>query len=102
MYVDDSGSDKSSHVYVLAGVSLPSDWWQKVSSAWSAVLVQEPPVEYYKAQAVWDSKKGPFKALDSAQRIAKVHALANVLCTYNPMCHSCHLERRVFEKFKRE
>jgi hypothetical protein len=63
-YVDDSGSDLPSPIYVLGGVVLPEPWWKQASGDWSGVLRSHPTIEYFKASEVWDRQKGQFAFID--------------------------------------
>lgn len=99
-YVDDSGSDRGSPIYVLGGVVLPADWWERVSKEWKWVLDAPPRIEYFKASEVGDREKGPFRAFTGKEREQKVNALVDVLCTYHPLALSVSLEWKVFEEFR--
>lgn len=101
-YVDDSGSDPQSPVYVLGGLVLPEDTWEYFSGDWKGVLHRHPPVEYSKASEIWDRTKGPFRGLSDPQRMAKVEAFADVIATYYTLAISCRLEWSVFKKFREE
>ena len=104
-YVDDSGSDPSSPVYVLGGVCLPSSWWdEQVSPEWAGVLKATPSIPYFKASEVWEkdiAKESAWVALEPHQRRRKINALVDVLTTYHPMTMSFQLEWPVFQEFKR-
>jgi Protein of unknown function (DUF3800) len=99
-YVDDSGSDPSSPVYVLGGVVLPAEWWTSLTEEWRGVLEASPSICYFKASEVGDREKGPFKDFTGEQRKQKVNALVDVLCTQHPLALSVSLEWSVFEQFR--
>ena len=104
-YVDDSGSDPSSAVYVLGGVCLPSSWWdEQVSPEWSGVLNATPSIPYFKASEVWETdiaKDVAWAALEPHQRRRKVNALVDVLTTYQPLTFSFQLDWPIFQEFKK-
>lgn len=95
-YVDDSGSDPSSPVYVLGGVIMPEEWWAIVANEWSSVLASEPKVDYFKASEVWDRSQGPFCRMSDQQRMDKVYALVDVLTEYHPVSFSCRMRWQDF------
>jgi hypothetical protein len=103
-YVDDSGSDPSSPVYVLGGVCLPSSWWEEhVSPEWSGVLKDTPPIPYFKASEVWEKdieKESAWASLEPSRRRRKVDALVDVLTTYHPLTFSFQLNWSDFKDFK--
>jgi len=104
-YVDDSGSDPSSPVYVLGEVCLPSSWWDEhVSPEWSGVLKATPPIPYFKASEVWEKdveKESAWVTLEPSQRRRKVYALVDVLTTYHPLVFSFQLNWSDFKEFKK-
>jgi Protein of unknown function (DUF3800) len=107
LYVDDSGSDPNSPLYVLGGVCLPASWWTKVSNEWSGVLAADPSVEYFKASEVWDRKLDrekltPFVKFTDEERRRKVDALVDVVTAYQPLTSSFQLEWPVFKEFRRK
>ena len=60
-YVDDSGSDPQSPVYVLGGLVLPEDTWEYFSGDWKGVLHRHPPVKYFpRPQKFGTEPKGHF------------------------------------------
>jgi hypothetical protein len=99
-YVDDSGSEPESPVYVLGGLVLPADWWRTLSNEWSGVLGASPSIEYFKASEVGDRVKGPFRNFTGPERTRKVNALVDVLCSAHPLALSISLEWKVFEGFR--
>lgn len=102
-YVDDSGSEPSSLVYVLGGVCLPTSRWDRIAEEWNAVLADDPPVEYLKASEVWErniQKSTPFVNLTDEQRRRKIDALVDLITAYHPMMMSFELEWSVFKAFK--
>lgn len=99
-YVDDSGSEPESPVYVLGGIVLPSDWWKTLCEEWNAVLKAPRPIEYFKASEVGDREKGPFRDFTGPERQQKVNALVDVLCTSHPLALSVSLEWKIFEDFR--
>lgn len=100
-FFDDSGSDPSSHVYVLGGVMLPKEWWGLFSEEWRAVLDKAPAIEYYKGSEVWSDKpESPFAHLTPNQRKQKVNALAITLSEYHPAAFSCRVDWNTFEEFR--
>ena len=98
-YIDDSGSEPSSPVYVLGGLVLPVGWWNQIIADWDAVLKSAPRVEYFKGSEVWDRVKGPFRALSDQERMAKVDALADILAEHHPAAFSLRVEWSVFRAF---
>ncbi len=100
-FFDDSGSDPSSHVYVLGGLMLPREWWQLVSEEWRLALDKFPAVNYYKGSEVWSDKPySAFGHLDPEQRKQKVNTLAIVLAKYQPIAFSCRVNWDIFKQFK--
>jgi hypothetical protein len=98
-FVDDSGSSPSDPVYVLGGLVLPSEAWRVFAYDWQAVLRSDPSIEYFKGSEVWDRKKGPFAALTTEQRTAKVEALSDTIARYKPLAISCRVDWATFEIF---
>jgi Protein of unknown function (DUF3800) len=101
-YMDDSGSDKTSPVYVLGGVVLPTEWWVSLSEEWSGVLGAPPRIDYFKGSEVGDRDKGPFKDFTGEQRQHKVESLIDVLCERHPLAFSASVKWSVFEKFQQK
>ena len=103
-YVDDSGSDPSSPVYVLGGVCLPASWWDEmVVPEWSGTLSLNPPIPYFKASEVWEmdpEKESAWITVEPSQRRRKVDALVDALTTYNPLTFSFQLNWSDFKEFK--
>ncbi|HWE87261.1 MAG TPA: DUF3800 domain-containing protein [Terracidiphilus sp.] len=99
-YVDDSGSEPSSKIFVLGGVALPAGWCARLSEEWKAILDAAPTVEYFKASEVWDHKKGPFRELTDKERETKVFALAECLCDLHPLAVSCSVGWDIFRDFR--
>lgn len=103
-YVDDSGSEPQSHIYVLGGVVLRAAWWNKVAAEWVGALGASPSISYFKASDVWARQRrsaNPFKNFTDEERRRKVISLAGILCNAEAMTLSCHLEWEVFQNFKR-
>jgi hypothetical protein len=98
-YIDDSGSDPSQPLYVLGGLILPEETWAIFADDWKHVLGSDPAIEYFKGSEVWDKQKGPFAALTTRERSAKVDALADVIFTYKPLAIACHVEWEIFKEF---
>lgn len=99
-YVDDSGSSKEEPIYVLGGLILPSECWDLLIKDWTAVLNADPSIEYFKASEVWDKTKGPFKLFSTEQRMDKVEALADVICTYMPLAIACRMKWSTYRNFR--
>jgi len=99
-YIDDSGSEPSSKIFVLGGVALPAGWWARLSEEWRGILDASPNIEYFKASEVWDHKKGPFQHLSDREREIKVFALSESLCDFHPLAVSCSVEWSVFLDFQ--
>src|SRR6266851_757494 len=47
-YIDDSGSEPQSPVFVLGGFIAPHEKWASFSEEWQAALDQDPKLEYFK------------------------------------------------------
>lgn len=102
-YVDDSGSDPSEPLYVLAGVCLPEGWWNRLSEDWIGILHRSPHVEYFKASEVWErdpERQTPFVLLSDDERKRKVNALVDALTSECPAAFSYQIEWPVFQEFK--
>jgi Protein of unknown function (DUF3800) len=99
-FIDDSGSSAGEPVYVLGGLVAFTDTWEVFAGDWHHVLKAHPPIEYFKASEVWDQSKGEFAAFTTAERMAKVEALADVIFTYKPLAIACRLEWSTFKRFR--
>jgi hypothetical protein len=101
-YVDDSGSEPGSPIYILGSLCLPKPLWKRVSEEWGGVLSATPSVGYFKASEVWErneKKASPFVKLTTEERVAKVSALVDVLSRHDPLTASFQIEWPVFLRF---
>ena len=77
-HVDDSGSDETDSVIVLAGFAASIDVWEKFSQAWAGVLSAAPRIAYFKFNEAKTRNK-QFKGFSVAQRDAKIGNLSAVI-----------------------
>ncbi|GKS64266.1 hypothetical protein YTPLAS72_15700 [Nitrospira sp.] len=84
-YIDDSGSNESDNVFVLAGFISTAERWMRFSDAWDALCRQDPQTPDFKMK-VAERLKGKDTYWGNgteeeliARRDAKVQALANVI-----------------------
>lgn len=61
VYIDDSGSDPQSHIFVLAGLIAPAEAWSEFSYEWSEALERSPKLAYFKMSEA-ASMRGQFGA----------------------------------------
>ncbi len=57
-YVDDSGSDPTSHVFVLAGFVSTAPRWRAFSNEWDAICAEPPAIDDFKMRLA-HRLKGP-------------------------------------------
>jgi hypothetical protein len=55
-FVDDSGSDPASRMFILAGFAATVPQWEHFSDEWQRVLDTEPSIAYYKNNQVYELK----------------------------------------------
>jgi hypothetical protein len=88
-FIDDSGSDRNSAWYVLAGYIGTVEGWDRFDAQWTQVLRQDPPIEYFKSsQAESLRPDGQWAGVSAGQRDAKIDALIHVirLCARRAVC----------------
>jgi hypothetical protein len=100
-YIDDSGSEPQSPVFVLAGFVASATQWAAFSNDWQDVLDQEPKLAYFKAtqaerlQDEFDRRKG----WTSAKRKDRIISLARVIRKHIPEKFFVAVGNRQFSKY---
>jgi hypothetical protein len=88
-FIDDSGSDRNSPWYVLAGYIGTIEGWGRFDAQWSRVLHQDPRVEYFKSSEAESLRPDwQWAGVSVGQRNEKVDALIEVIrsCARRPVC----------------
>ncbi len=76
-HVDDSGSEPSQPVLVLAGFVSTARRWEKLASDWQGVLQRYHRIAYFK-MAEANARRGQFQGMRVTYRDAKVSSLASL------------------------
>ena len=80
-FVDDSGSEPQSPLFVLAGFMSTAEQWADFSTDWAAALAEPPALEYFKAKEA-NRLRGQFdrhKGWDEERRDNRVSALISII-----------------------
>jgi hypothetical protein len=105
-FFDDSGSDRESPVFVLAGFVCSTECWKHFSVDWQEILDHDPPLDYFKMSEA-QSFKGQFKrGWNPRLRDQRIFELADLINAYGRRDHGlvridCAMQRSHFEHFGR-
>ena len=101
VFLDDSGSEPTSAVFVVAGFAAPAVQWAAFAPAWRAVLAEPPHLEYFKMTEAgrlrqqFDRKRG----WDEAKRDARLARLCGVIAAHASCKIQVSIENADFERF---
>jgi hypothetical protein len=100
-YVDDSGSEPSSPVFVLAGYVLPAETWAAFSDEWDKELPRGKPIRYlHMKETGKDFDDGQFDGWTIDEIEEKLLPLAEVIHAHQPIALAAHARWSEYEKFK--
>jgi len=102
-FIDDSGTDGTGPVCVLAGFVAPSGRWAEFADDWQCALSQEPSLDYFKMTeaAALRGQFAPRKGWTRRKRDDRVHELVTIICEYATVRISASLRHRTFNKYLR-
>lgn len=79
-FIDDSGSDRGSAWYVLAGYIGTVEGWGQFDAEWMRVLHKDPHIQYFKSSEAESLRPdGQWAGVSADQRNAKIDALIDVI-----------------------
>jgi hypothetical protein len=100
-FIDDSGSEPSSPVFVLAGYVLPAKSWEHFSGEWEKTLHSGRPIEYLHMKETGKHCHGGQFAGWSVDEIdEKLLSLGEIIHAHQPILLAAHAKWSEFEKFK--
>ena len=82
-FVDDSASEDTDKLLVLAGYVHNATSWEAFSDDWQKAIDETPRVAYFKMREA-ESLRGEFLGWEPIARNAKIHALADVIDKHKP------------------
>lgn len=88
-FIDDSGSDRNSAWYVLAGYIGTVEGWGRFDTEWMSVLQQHPTIAYFKSSEAESLRpNGQWAGVTAEQRNAKIDSLIEVIrrCARRAVC----------------
>ena len=99
-YIDDSGSDSTSPIFVLAGFAATDTQWTAFAADWQAVLDLPPKIEYLKMSdaARFAGEFARHRGWDEAKRDDRLVALARVIRKHTTVRVSAWIRRGDFER----
>jgi hypothetical protein len=102
-YIDDSGANTTSSVFVLGGFIAPVDNWLAFSTDWKAALDTPPKLEYFKMKEAARLKDQfhPRKGWTEELRNQRINALAAIIRKYAALRVSVALRHSDFIKYLR-
>ena len=90
-FIDDSGSEPSKPIFVLAGFLSDVERWERFSDKWQERLHERPSIAYFKMQEA-NSLKGQFLRWKERDRNLKVRQLIQIIRHHVAMRVSCSME----------
>lgn len=82
IYIDDSGSNHQSEVFVLGGFAASKERWDDFSRDWSIALCKDPPIGYFKASEARRREGQFFKGWSRPLIEQRVLELTEIICKY--------------------
>jgi len=92
-YIDESGSEPSSKVFLLAGFILEAEEWAKFSDEWDFQLHRALNIDYFKMSEAF-SREGQFQGWNPEFVLCKIKDLLSVIEHYKPVGISCLIDWR--------
>jgi hypothetical protein len=92
-YMDDSGSEPQSKVFLLSGFILETENWERFSDEWQYQLRRDPRIEYFKMYEA-SAREGQFRGWREEFVLCKVKDLLSVIEHYQPTGISCMVDWR--------
>jgi hypothetical protein len=100
-FIDDSGSEPSAPVFVLAGYVLPAEVWAIFSDEWAKELLRGRPISHlHMKETGKDFKGGQFDGWTMEQIEEKLIPLAEVIHAHQPLALTAHARWSEYAKFK--
>ncbi|MGC2421984.1 MAG: DUF3800 domain-containing protein [Candidatus Acidiferrales bacterium] len=91
-YFDDSASEETDKLLVLAGYVHSAEAWARFSDDWKAIVDAVPTIRYFKMREA-QNLSGEFLGWDVIARDAKVLSLADVIKRHEPWSLECSISR---------
>ncbi len=90
-FIDDSGSEPSEPMFILAGFVSHVERWERFSDKWRERLDKRPSIAYFKMQEA-NSLKGQFLGWDERDRDLKAGQLIQIIRDYVAIRVSCSVK----------
>ena len=97
-FIDDTGSNSQSRMFILAGFVATVPQWETFSDDWQRVLDNYPKIEYYNNNEAY-GLKGQFAGWTAQQRDNKVVELARVISAVIPERFHVSVNNRDYTKY---
>jgi hypothetical protein len=94
---DDSGSDPTSPIFVLAGFVANAGQWRRFAKAWQTKLAADPAIEYFKMSEAMDGR-GQFVGWPEPLRGQKILDLGEIIKDHIELRVDCAIERSDFDE----
>ncbi|MDR3658285.1 MAG: DUF3800 domain-containing protein [Mycobacterium sp.] len=100
-FVDDSGCEPQSHIFVLAGFVASPQQWAAFSADWQAALDEQPALGYFKMNeaAGLSGEFDPAKGWDEAKRDDRVITFARIIAKHTPDRFFTAVRHDLFAKY---
>jgi hypothetical protein len=95
-FFDDSASEETDKLFVLAGYVHSAEAWARFSDDWQTVLDAAPSITYFKMREAQNLSL-EFLGWDPIARNAKVHSLADVIDKHAPWSIECCIRRTDYQ-----
>ena len=95
-YVDETGNDGRSPVFLFSALIAPADKWAGFSDRWEACLKASPRIRYLKMDEA-EGRSKEFRGFTVVERDAKVKQLCQVLNALRPIEVSSGMDMVGFE-----
>jgi hypothetical protein len=97
-FIDDSGSEPQSPVFLLAGHIAPMENWKRFSNEWQACLAKAPGARYYKSSEAMhlQGEFGLHKGWSSDLRDERVIELSKIIAEHCPVAVSAVIRHQDF------
>jgi hypothetical protein len=96
-FVDDSASEDTDKLFVLAGYAQNAEVWASFSDDWQKKLDANPRIEYFKMREA-QNLSGQFFGWDPIVRNRKVHAMADVIEEHEPWSIEAYMSKAQYQR----